>query len=168
MYSNCCCSCSFELEIIKIGLSSHKMYSNNIMNFQEFTTILNAFTKKLETYWRHHTHIHIYIDKNAYNFQSNIYQWRNSAHTHTHIYIYIYIYTYICTLNIYVWIYIYIWIYTFIYIYIYISTLAETSLGNQIISWNVKNNVLLLGVSTLLPLMLQCMDPINSRHDVII
>ena len=37
---NCCCSCSFEREIIKIGQSSHKMYSNNILNFQESTTIL--------------------------------------------------------------------------------------------------------------------------------
>ena len=47
MYSNCCCSCSFEAEIIKIGQSSHKMYSSNIVNFQESTTILNACTKKL-------------------------------------------------------------------------------------------------------------------------
>ena len=46
MYSSCCCSCSFEAEIIKIGQSSHKMYSNNILNFQESTTILNACTKK--------------------------------------------------------------------------------------------------------------------------
>ena len=46
MYSNSCCSCSFEPEIIKIGQSSHKMYSNNIVNFQESTTILNAYTKK--------------------------------------------------------------------------------------------------------------------------
>ena len=46
MYSNCCCSCSFEAGIIKIGLWSHKMYSNNIVNFQESTTILNAYTKK--------------------------------------------------------------------------------------------------------------------------
>ena len=35
VYSNCCCSCSFEREMIKISLSSHKMYSNNILNFQE-------------------------------------------------------------------------------------------------------------------------------------
>ena len=28
VYSNCCCSCLFEPEIIKIGQSSHKMYSN--------------------------------------------------------------------------------------------------------------------------------------------
>ena len=44
-HSNCCCSCSFEAEIIKIGQSSHKIYSNNILNFQESTTILNASTK---------------------------------------------------------------------------------------------------------------------------
>ena len=47
VYSNCCCSCSFEAEIIKFGQSSHKMYSNNILNFQESTPILNACTKKL-------------------------------------------------------------------------------------------------------------------------
>ena len=46
VHSNCCRSCSFEAEIIKIGQSSHKMYSNNIVNFQESTTILNACTKK--------------------------------------------------------------------------------------------------------------------------
>ena len=46
VYSNCCCSCSFEPEIIKIGQSSHKIYSNNILNFQESTTILHACTKK--------------------------------------------------------------------------------------------------------------------------
>ena len=46
VYSNCCCSCSFEAEIIKIGQSSYKMYSNNILNFQVSTTILNACTKK--------------------------------------------------------------------------------------------------------------------------
>ena len=54
VYSNCCCSCWFEPEIIRIGQSSHKMYSNNIVNFQESTTILNACTKSLETYWMHH------------------------------------------------------------------------------------------------------------------
>ena len=43
---NCCCSCSFGPEIIEIGQSSHKMYSNNILNIQESTTILNACTKK--------------------------------------------------------------------------------------------------------------------------
>ena len=47
VYSNCCCSCSFEPEIIEIGQSSHKMYSNNLVNFQESTTISNSFTKKV-------------------------------------------------------------------------------------------------------------------------
>ena len=46
VYSNSCCSSSFEAEIIKISQSSHKMYSNNMVNFQESTTILNACTKK--------------------------------------------------------------------------------------------------------------------------
>ena len=45
VYSNSCCSCSFEPEIIKDGQSSHKMYRYNILNFQESTTILNACTK---------------------------------------------------------------------------------------------------------------------------
>ena len=47
VYSNSFCSCSFEPEIIKIGQSSHKMYSNNILNYQESTTILNTHTKKV-------------------------------------------------------------------------------------------------------------------------
>ena len=46
VYSNCCCICSFEPEMIKIGQSSHKMYSNKILKFQESTTILNTWTKK--------------------------------------------------------------------------------------------------------------------------
>ena len=55
--SNYWSSCSFEPEIIKIGQSSHKMYSNKMLNFQEFTTIINACKKSLETYWM--THIHL-------------------------------------------------------------------------------------------------------------
>ena len=47
-YSNCFCSCSFVAEIIKIGQSSHKMYSNNILKFQESTTNLNTCTKKID------------------------------------------------------------------------------------------------------------------------
>ena len=46
VYSNCYCSCWFEPEIIKIGQSSHKMYSNNIVTFQLSSTILNACSKK--------------------------------------------------------------------------------------------------------------------------
>ena len=56
VYSNSFCSCSFELEIIKIGQSSHKMYRNNILNFRESTTILNAFTKKSGNLLKAHYH----------------------------------------------------------------------------------------------------------------
>ena len=44
--SNSCCSCPFDSEIIKIGQLSHEMCSNKILNFQESTTFLNAWTKK--------------------------------------------------------------------------------------------------------------------------
>ena len=47
VYSNSCCSYSFKSEIIKIGQSSHKMYSNNILNFQESATVLNACSKQV-------------------------------------------------------------------------------------------------------------------------
>ena len=47
VYSNSYCRCSFKLEIIKIGQSSHEIYSNNIVNFQESTIILNSRTKKV-------------------------------------------------------------------------------------------------------------------------
>ena len=62
VYSNSCCSCSFEREILKPGQSSYKMFSNNILNFQVFTIILNACTKvwkliQCTTY----TYIYIYI-----------------------------------------------------------------------------------------------------------
>ena len=51
VYFNSCFSCSFDPEIIKIGHSSHKIYSNNIVNVLVSTTILNTHTKKsLETY----------------------------------------------------------------------------------------------------------------------
>ena len=42
VYSNSFCSSLFEPEIIKIGQSSHKMYSNNnILNFQESMIIFH-------------------------------------------------------------------------------------------------------------------------------
>ena len=67
VYSNLCFELeiikSFELEIIKIGQSSHKIYSNNIVNFQESPIILNACTKSLETY----IYIYIYIKPSYLN-----------------------------------------------------------------------------------------------------
>ena len=54
VYSNSCSSSSFEPKIIKIGLSFHKMHSNNILNFQESTTILMSVQKSLESHWMYH------------------------------------------------------------------------------------------------------------------
>ena len=67
VYSNCCCSCSFGSEIIKIGQSSHKMYSNNILNFQESTMILNALTKKV---WKTYRMPLVSIKNRLYRFVS--------------------------------------------------------------------------------------------------
>ena len=61
VYSNSCCSCSYEPEIIKISLSSHKMYSNNIVNFQESMTNLNVCTKKDENLNAPRIYIYIYM-----------------------------------------------------------------------------------------------------------
>ena len=55
VYSNSCYSCSFEPEIIKIGQSSHKMYSNNITEFSRvYDNFKFLYKKSLETYWRPH------------------------------------------------------------------------------------------------------------------
>ena len=101
-YSNSCCSCWFEPEIIKIGQSSHKMYSNKIQNSQESTRILNAFTKKvLKLIELNHEYTYIQT-LTAYIFISLI--WRLLpdktlvttsqliAYIFLRIYIYIYIY----------------------------------------------------------------------------
>ena len=61
MYSNSYGSRSFEAEIINIGQSSHKMYSNNILNSQESTSILNACTKKSGNLLKALVYIYIYI-----------------------------------------------------------------------------------------------------------
>ena len=69
VYSNCCCSCSFEPEIMKIGKSSHKMYSNNILNFQES-----------------HSHIHAHLQIHTYTYtRAQTYTFANTLiHTYTH------------------------------------------------------------------------------------
>ena len=90
VYSNCYCSCSFEPEIIKIVQSSHKMYSNKILNFQESTTILNACKKSMETYWMHHVYIYIYICIHISIYYIYVYIYKNA---------YLYMYIFICTLK---------------------------------------------------------------------
>ena len=59
--SNSCCSLLFEPGIINICLLSHKIYSNNVLNFQECTTILNACIKKVCELIECTTYIYIYI-----------------------------------------------------------------------------------------------------------
>ena len=53
VYSNCCCSYSFEPEIIKIGQSSHKMYSNNSEFWRVYDNFKCLYEKSLETYRMH-------------------------------------------------------------------------------------------------------------------
>ena len=49
VYSNPCCSCSFEREIIKNGQSSHNIYSNKIQNFHESAKMSIVDTNSLNT-----------------------------------------------------------------------------------------------------------------------
>ena len=77
VYSNCCCRCSFEAEIIKIGQSSHKMYSKNILNSQESTIILNACTKKN---WLKAPRIYLFLYRrrmqHKVNFLKAVFNWK--------------------------------------------------------------------------------------------
>ena len=77
VYSNCCCICSFEPEIIKIGQSSHKMYSNNILNFQESTTILNTCTKKIWKFIECTTYVWIWSNSIVWSITdyNDIHRW---------------------------------------------------------------------------------------------
>ena len=107
MYSNYCCSSSFEPEIIRIGQSSHEMYSNNIVNFQESRVILNANTKK---FWKlMHLVSCIYTCEHVYVYisLSNIYIYIYT-HTPTQIDIHECVYMNAC---VYIYIYIYIYMY---------------------------------------------------------
>ena len=78
VYSDSCCSCSFEAEIIEIGQSSHKMFRNNTLNFQVSTPILNACTKKSRILLK----------------APRTFCW--IQFTSSHVWIYIYIYACVC------------------------------------------------------------------------
>ena len=82
VYCNCCCSCSFEPEIINIGQSCHEMYSNKTVNFQESTTILNARTKKSGNLLKASRIYNLLLKNKLCMILPNV---------NTHIYIYIYI-----------------------------------------------------------------------------
>ena len=62
MYSNSYCSYKFAPKQEKIGQSSHKEYSNNILKYLEFTAIINACTKKV---WK-------LIECTSYNLQAGV------------------------------------------------------------------------------------------------
>ena len=104
LYSNCCCSCSFEPEIIKISQSSQKMYNNTILNFQVSAANLNVCTKKVWklieglTYDKLNT-IYLSVDVHVYIYivQHRLFRWITTLQyvdkcIKTHIYEYMYIY----------------------------------------------------------------------------
>ena len=92
VYSNSCCSCSIEPETIKNGQSSHKIYSSNILNFQESPTILNAHTKNV---WKLILCPRIYMCVCVCRERER--ERDRESHKHTHTYIHTHIYT-CCTL----------------------------------------------------------------------
>ena len=57
VYSNSCCSYSFEPEIIKIGQSSHKMYSINSEFSKVYDNFKCPYEKGVETYRMHFVYI---------------------------------------------------------------------------------------------------------------
>ena len=76
VYSNCCCSYSFEPEIIKIGQSSHKIYSNNILNFSRVYDNFKCHTKKSENLLkapRKWSQVRLKNSPTTYSFTKHIY-----------------------------------------------------------------------------------------------
>ena len=85
VYSNSYFSCSYEPEIIKIGQSSHKMHSNNILNFQESTTILNAHVKMSGNLsYAPRIYIYIYINPRTCKSVHIVYFSDSNRHWRTH------------------------------------------------------------------------------------
>ena len=119
VYSNFCCRCSFEHEIIKISQSSHKMYSNNILSFQESTTILNAFSRKSGNLLKAH---HIYLCACVYMYLCiSMCIYDIFVYIHSCMYVCVFIYICVCVcVCMYIYIYILVSMCVYIYIYIYI------------------------------------------------
>ena len=70
VYSSCLSSCSFEPEIIKIGQSSHKMYSNNIVNFSRVYDNFKCLCKKRYVNLLNTPRIYIYLIEHNRHFLS--------------------------------------------------------------------------------------------------
>ena len=122
VYSNSCCSCSFEREIIK-SLVSNLIRCIAITYYDNFRWLYKKVWKPTEctththTHAHTHTYIYIYIYIPSYSYLSiylfiyehiyiPFYSYLTQTHTHTHtlslslslslsLYIYIYIYIYI-------------------------------------------------------------------------
>ena len=89
VFSNSSCSFSFESEIIKIGQSSYNMESNNILNFQKSTTILDACTKIVWKLIEGTSYICIYIYCNKKETQTwlnyhYLFRWRILLYSPSH------------------------------------------------------------------------------------
>ena len=151
VYSNSCCSCSFEPEIIKIGQSFNTMDRNKIINSQESTTIWNASIKKgLEAYWRQeYMHscectcvysnmcmsifacIYLYVYVHAHIcvricMCANIFIYLHVHILYAYIYIHIYIYMCVCVcVHIYICTFIYLFRYTYSYIHVCIRVVMS-------------------------------------------
>ena len=125
--------------------SSHKMYSNNMLNFQESTTLLNAYTKKVWNLIEGITYIYIYIYicviKIIFYFDiclyfldtSNIFYlpnvlcfsqhqnyrnvYKNQLLNYIHMYIYIQVKLYSIFIFAYICVYVYECIYTCLFVY---------------------------------------------------
>ena len=125
VYCNCCCSCSFVpeiIKIIKIGQSSHKMYSNNIMNFQESKIILDSCTKKsgnLLNSPRACVWIYSYMCICDYRCIYKFVYMCVCVCVSVCIYqcLYVCMYIYIC---VYMYMRVYVYIYVYMYIYVHI------------------------------------------------
>ena len=67
---NSFCSRSFEPKIIKNGLSSHTIYSNNILHFRAPTSILNACTKKSKNLLKAPRYLHVAVFNQSNQYTS--------------------------------------------------------------------------------------------------
>ena len=93
-YSTCCCSCSFEPEIIKIGHSSLKIYSINKNFITEFSRVYDNFICLYKKVWKlievtTYIYIYIYIERERERGERDEYIFIFMVREHVYIYFYI-------------------------------------------------------------------------------